>query len=94
MVGGPPCDTRAEREPAPAPGSPEEAAITEVERRQVLAAVNRLDVDDRTVIALRYFEQLGETDMAVVLGCAPGTVKSRLSRARARLREQLEAADG
>jgi RNA polymerase sigma-70 factor (ECF subfamily) len=85
---------RAEREPTRGPTSAEEAAITAFERRQVLVAVNRLDIDDRTVIALRYFEQLGEADMAVVLGCAPGTVKSRLARARARLREQLEAADG
>jgi RNA polymerase sigma-70 factor, ECF subfamily len=44
-------------------------------------------------IALRYFEQLAEAEMAEVLGCAPGTVKSRLSRARLRLRQHLEEVD-
>ena len=34
---------------------------------------------------------LTEAEMAVALGCAPGTVKSRLSRALGRLRERLTA---
>jgi RNA polymerase sigma-70 factor (ECF subfamily) len=74
--------------------SAEEDALAVLDRAAVLAALNGLDVEDRTVIALRYFEQLGEAEMAEVLGCAPGTVKSRLSRARRRLRDHLEAADG
>ena len=64
-----------------------------LDRTRVLAALNHLDVDDRTVIALRYFEQLAEAEMAEVLDCAPGTVKSRLSRARLRLRQHLEEVD-
>ncbi len=81
---------RAEHEPQLPPGAPEDVVILIVERQQVLAAINRLDVDDRLVIALRYFEQLGETEMGDVLACPAGTVKSRLSRARARLRHELE----
>jgi RNA polymerase sigma factor (sigma-70 family) len=46
---------------------------------------------DRTVIVLRYFLELSEAEMAEVLGCAPGTVKSRLSRALERLRTRLPA---
>jgi RNA polymerase sigma-70 factor (ECF subfamily) len=76
--------TRADVAPDPA-----ERAVTEAERRVVIAAVNRLGQQDRLVIALRHFEQMGETDMAEVLGCAPGTVKSRVSRAMSRLRQQL-----
>ena len=63
--------------------------MTDAERGRVIDAMNRLDRDDRLVIALRHFEQLSENEMADVLGCANGTVKSRLSRAMARLRAQL-----
>jgi RNA polymerase sigma-70 factor (ECF subfamily) len=69
--------------------TPEEAAITDADRRTVVAALNRLAAADRLVIALRHFEQLSEQEMAEALGCAPGTVKSRLSRAMVRLRAQL-----
>ncbi|MET0326107.1 MAG: sigma-70 family RNA polymerase sigma factor [Ilumatobacteraceae bacterium] len=82
---------RAERERDRQQPSAEDDAMTVLDRTHVLAAMNGLDADDRTVIALRYFEQLGEAEMAEVLACAPGTVKSRLSRARQRLRQHLEA---
>ena len=55
----------------------------------VVAALNRLDAVDRLVIALRHFEQLSEQEMADVLDVPPGTVKSRLSRAMAKLRTGL-----
>ena len=51
--------------------------------------MNRLDAADRLVIGLRYFEQLSEREMAEVLECAAGTVKSRLARAKGRLREEM-----
>jgi DNA-directed RNA polymerase specialized sigma24 family protein len=41
------------------------------------------------VIGYRYFLQLTEAETAAALGCARGTVKSRLSRALARLREKM-----
>ncbi|MBA3286604.1 MAG: RNA polymerase sigma factor [Acidimicrobiia bacterium] len=86
---------RAEREREPVETSAEDVVITDLDRRHVLAGLNRLDVDDRLVIALRYFEHLSEAEMGDVLQCAPGTVKSRLARARARLRRHLEElADG
>ena len=86
---------RAEREREPVETSAEDVVITDLDRRHVLAGLNRLDVDDRLVIALRYFEHLSEVEMGDVLQCAPGTVKSRLARARARLRRHLEElADG
>ena len=67
--------------------------MTDAERGEVIDAMNRLDRDDRLVIALRHFEQLSENEMAEVLGCPNGTVKSRLSRAMSRLRAQLVADD-
>jgi RNA polymerase sigma-70 factor (ECF subfamily) len=53
----------------------------------VLGALGKLREEDRLVIAYRYFMQLSEAEMADALGVARGTVKSRLSRAIARLRE-------
>ncbi|WP_162941423.1 RNA polymerase sigma factor [Desertimonas flava] len=82
----------AERASGPVVEDPEGAAVSAAERAVVVAALNRLDREARLVIALRYFEQLSEREMADVLGCAPGTVKSRLSRAMTRLRAEL--ADG
>jgi RNA polymerase sigma-70 factor (ECF subfamily) len=70
--------------------TPEDIAVTDAERRRVIEALNRLDPDDRLVVALRYFEQLSESEMAETLDCPPGTVKSRLSRAMGRLRSALE----
>ena len=71
--------------------SPEEAALQTERRELVLDALERARDEDRLVVALRYFLQLGEAEMATTLDCPPGTVKSRLSRALGRLRADLEA---
>ena len=44
----------------------------------------------RAVIVLTYQEGLGIDDVAEALGVAPGTVKSRLSRAKEQLRKEIE----
>ena len=44
------------------------------------------------MIALRYLLDLSEAECAAALDCRPGTVKSRLSRALAKLRTELEGA--
>ena len=59
-----------------------------------MAALNHLREEDRIVIVARYFLDLTETEMASALDCPRGTVKSRLSRALGRLREQLTATAG
>jgi RNA polymerase sigma-70 factor (ECF subfamily) len=56
----------------------------------VLVALRRMREEDRLVIAYRYFFDLSEVEMADALGVARGTVKSRLSRAIARLRAAME----
>lgn len=56
------------------------------EREQVRQALARLPADQRRVVALRYGADLTEVDIAQVLGWPVGTVKSRLNRARERLR--------
>jgi RNA polymerase sigma factor (sigma-70 family) len=60
------------------------------ERERLAGAVGRLRADDQLVIAARYFLGLSEAEAAIALGLRPGTVKSRLSRALARLRDELE----
>ena len=71
------------------PPSAEEAALVAHERATVLTAVNALSDADRLVISYRYFLDLSEAEAAQALGCAPGTVKSRLHRALTRLRTHL-----
>jgi RNA polymerase sigma factor (sigma-70 family) len=78
-------------EAAPSP----EAAVLEAERRTtLLAALERLDEDDRMVVGCRYLLGLSEAETAATLGVPPGTVKSRLSRALRRLRTGLETTAG
>ncbi len=55
-------------------------------RDEVRLALKKLSIDQRRVIALRYGADLTESDIAEVLGWPVGTVKSRLNRARERLR--------
>jgi RNA polymerase sigma factor (sigma-70 family) len=71
--------------------SPEGVALASAERTTLLAALARLRERDRRVLACRYLLDLSEGEIAAVLGCRRGTVKSRLSRALARLRTELEA---
>ncbi len=71
-------------------GDTAELVARSQEHREVVHAINRLDADDRLILTLRWFEEQSEAHIAEVLDCRPGTVKSRLSRARDRLRRQLE----
>ncbi|MGW1591385.1 SigE family RNA polymerase sigma factor [Streptomyces sp. NPDC002386] len=57
------------------------------ELRLVLrTALSRLTPRQRTVLVLRYFEDLPEADVARLLGCSVGTVRSTTHRSLARLR--------
>lgn len=59
------------------------------QREEVRQALAQLSIEHRRVIALRYGADLTEVDIAQVLGWPVGTVKSRLNRARERLRVLL-----
>lgn len=76
-------EDRPSGDAAPSP----ETAVLDLEAREALvAAVNRLRDEDREIIGARYFLDLSEAETALTLGIPRGTVKSRTSRALARLR--------
>jgi len=72
-----------DRLPPPAPARDHAEDLVD---REATAALRALSLDDQRVIVLCVVEGLGVAEAAAVLGIAPGTVKSRLSRAKARLR--------
>lgn len=59
----------------------------------VARALDALPHGHRAVVILRFWQNLTEAEIADILGCRPGTVKSRASRAYAQLRETLALAD-
>ena len=77
--------------PREAASSAEAAVLAAERRRELVEAVNALPPDDRLVIGARYFLDLSEAEIAALAGVPRGTVKSRLSRARARLARHLDA---
>ncbi|MBT2410022.1 SigE family RNA polymerase sigma factor [Streptomyces sp. ISL-12] len=62
-------------------------AVAAADLRLVMrGALARLTARQRTVLVLRYFEDLPEADVARLLGCSVGTVRSTTHRSLARLR--------
>ena len=81
-----------ERRQGDAVPSPEAALLALERRSELREAIDRLGERDRLVVCCRYLLELSEAETAIALGWPRGTVKSRLSRALTRLREELESA--
>jgi RNA polymerase sigma-70 factor (ECF subfamily) len=64
---------------------PADLAVDDERRRAVLAALDSLPPDQRAALVLVDMEGYSVEETARILDCAPGTVKSRCSRGRARL---------
>jgi RNA polymerase sigma-70 factor (ECF subfamily) len=69
---------------------PADASVRAEQRREVLAALRTLPEEQRAALVLVDMEGYPVAEAAVILDCAVGTVKSRCSRGRARLAEQLQ----
>jgi RNA polymerase sigma-70 factor, ECF subfamily len=70
---------------------PERLLLRAAEQRLVEQALLRLPAEYREILVLRELEDLSYKQIAEIAGVPLGTVMSRLSRARERLRQQLEA---
>ncbi|MEU8128247.1 SigE family RNA polymerase sigma factor [Micromonospora sp. NPDC049049] len=71
---------------------PTDHAQSAVDRDQVWSWLSRLPRRQRAALVLRYYEDLPDVEIADILGCAVGTVRSSISRALATLRaEYVEA---
>ena len=75
---------------ADAHSDPEEDALAAVDAKLLLHEVLKLPLAYREVVLLTYYEEMSLTEVGQVLGLKPGTVRSRLHRARQRLRTALE----
>lgn len=71
-----------------------ESAVEVLEANEEQAIVRReihaLPKKHRAVIVLKYLQDLSYEEMADILGCSIGTVKSRLSRAKEKLKQRLD----
>lgn len=61
--------------------------------RDLYEAIGNLPVKQRTAVVLYYFNQLSTKEIAGIMGCLEGTVKSRLYTARMNLRQTLAKQD-
>jgi RNA polymerase sigma-70 factor (sigma-E family) len=83
-------EVREERRRSAAGRGRSEVDEQAVDRDAVMRALRELSPGHRTVLVLRYFEDLSEPEIAALLGLALGTVKSQTSRGLARLRALME----
>jgi RNA polymerase sigma factor (sigma-70 family) len=67
-----------------------EADATDLRADELTDALGCLPYRQHAVLVLRYYLRLSEADIAVALGCRPGTVKSLAARALAQLEKVIE----
>jgi RNA polymerase sigma-70 factor (sigma-E family) len=77
----------------PESAAPGDVAMEVAVRIAVRTALESLTERQRAVVVLRVFDDLSEAQVAQVLGCAVGTVKSTMSQAMARLRDDPRLAE-
>jgi len=75
--------------PADDMDTPEHYALRSEKRRQIEKAIQSLPEDMRSAVVLRDVQGCAYDEIAVILNTNVGTVKSRISRGRSKLREIL-----
>jgi len=96
------CFLKTKRKATPQPAAnleldvdaiPAEAEESEVDSQLLQDALNTLPDDQRVVVAMFYFEELSYKEISAALDVPIGTVMSRISRAKGRLRHKLLVSD-
>jgi len=80
--------------PASLSSRPDTELMAKIERARVQTALKKLPQNFREIVVLREFEELSYQEISDVVGVPVGTVMSRLSRARAQLKELLTEHEG
>lgn len=80
-----------EVEKAVAPEETENFSVDDAAR--VHECLERVRLEHREVLVLRFLEQMSYQDIAVVVGCGLGTVRSRIHYAKRALRREMEETD-
>lgn len=76
----------------PGPGDPGVVAVDhDQDARALWSALASLSADDRDLLIMRAWDDLAVTDMATLLDCSPNAVSVRLTKARRRLADALDA---
>ena len=68
--------------------------VEQSEKLELKDSINNLDSDLKIIVILYYYEDMSIKDISESLNIPQGTIKSRLSRARSKLKEMLSIAEG
>lgn len=71
--------------------SPSGVMVHSEQERILCRALRRIPLDDQILFELYEWEQMPAKDVGIVLGISEGAVRSRLQRAKARLRDEIQA---
>jgi len=70
--------------------APEEEDTSPLDTARVHAALDEISPAHRAVLTLRFMNDLSYTEIAKVVGCSVGTIRSRIYYAKRALRKQME----
>lgn len=87
--GGPMTEELEDRLAHPGEGT-EDLALAGITAEAVIAAIGRLPEDKADIIRMSALDGLSDKEIAAVLGITPGGARSKLSRARAQLKELIK----